>query len=84
MILDKSFPSDIRVEKETSALLKAGHEIFLVCPRKGNFPKEENINGIRIIRIAHYGFLCHYETIIEGMVTSLLPASSCCPDMRRW
>jgi glycosyltransferase involved in cell wall biosynthesis len=49
MFLERYFPPDIRVEKEARALLKAGHEIFLVCANKDNDLIEKEFQGIKVI-----------------------------------
>lgn len=51
MVLDGYFPPDIRVEKEARALLRAGHEIFLLSLGKRGVPAVEDVNGIKVIRI---------------------------------
>lgn len=50
MILDTQFPPDIRVEKELKTMLSE-HEVFLICPRRGNSPESEMWNGMLIRRI---------------------------------
>lgn len=49
MILPGRFPPDIRVEKEFDTL-KAEHEIFLLCLRRGEQPVRENWRGMEIHR----------------------------------
>lgn len=51
MVLEGYFPPDIRVEKESRALMSAGHRIFLVSLRKEGMPSAEDVNGINIIRV---------------------------------
>jgi len=51
MVLDSYFPPDIRVEKEARALIRAGHEIYLLSLGKEGLPSTEYFNGINIIRI---------------------------------
>ena len=50
MILDKTFPPDPRVENEASALINAGHEVFLFCLKYGNKSDNESINGVQVKR----------------------------------
>ncbi|MCD6544631.1 MAG: glycosyltransferase family 4 protein [Flavobacteriaceae bacterium] len=50
MILDKIFPPDPRVENEATALIKAGHEVFLFCLKYEDELDVEVINGIQIRR----------------------------------
>ncbi len=51
MVLGKDFPPDIRVEKESRALIRAGFNVFLLCRRKENKKLLEDINGLIIKRI---------------------------------
>ena len=50
MLLENSFPSDIRVEKEANALIDAGYKIYLLCPIRENESKYDIYNGINILR----------------------------------
>jgi glycosyltransferase involved in cell wall biosynthesis len=50
MVLEATFPPDIRVEKEARALVKAGHEVFVLCLGSDEMQSEELINGVRVIR----------------------------------
>lgn len=47
MLLENSFPPDIRVEKEAKALLEAGFDLSLVCAEGKNV---DNWNGMKIYR----------------------------------
>jgi glycosyltransferase involved in cell wall biosynthesis len=51
MLLNAPYPSDLRIKKETDALLKAGFKIFLLCLRRANEKEEETIQGVNIYRI---------------------------------
>jgi len=51
MLLNAPYPSDIRVKKESDALLSAGFEIHLLCLRKQNQSYTEEFEGIKITRI---------------------------------
>jgi glycosyltransferase involved in cell wall biosynthesis len=51
MLLNAPYPSDIRVKKETSALLKAGFTIHLLCLRQNKEKAEEEVDGIKVTRI---------------------------------
>ena len=49
MVLESTkFPNDVRVAKESRALLAAGHEVFLITLSKGQQRYEENINGVHV------------------------------------
>jgi glycosyltransferase involved in cell wall biosynthesis len=52
MLLNAPYPSDVRVKKETGALLKRGFTIHLLCLRQNKDQKTEEIfEGITITRI---------------------------------
>ena len=48
MILDTSFPPDIRVEKETRTLIRKGYEVHLLCVGKKN--ETETVGDITVHR----------------------------------
>ncbi len=50
MVLEQRFPPDIRVEKEVLSLIKAGHEVFILCKPKKGFPTIETGKYGTIIR----------------------------------
>lgn len=49
MVLPTGFPPDIRVEKEVLALMDE-HELWLLCPRRGDQPKQDTWHGLNIRR----------------------------------
>jgi glycosyltransferase involved in cell wall biosynthesis len=51
MLLNAPYPSDVRVKKETNALLAAGFKIHLLCTARANEKAEEMVNGVQIKRI---------------------------------
>lgn len=51
MLLNAHYPSDLRVKKETEALLHAGFKVHLLCLRRTNESYQEEINGLVIQRI---------------------------------
>lgn len=51
MILNAPYPPDMRVKKETDALIKAGFTIHLLCLRKKNEATTEIVNGVHVTRI---------------------------------
>ncbi|MBN8578545.1 MAG: glycosyltransferase family 4 protein [Cytophagales bacterium] len=51
MLLNAPYPADIRIKKETGALLQPGHEIHLLCLRRKNEPTNEVVEGIQVHRI---------------------------------
>ena len=50
VLSDSTFPPDIRVEKEAKSLIKEGHKLFLLARNKGNQPKIEDLENIKVIR----------------------------------
>lgn len=51
MLLNAPYPSDVRVKKETDALLKAGFRIHLLCLRQPDEAYHMEYEGITITRI---------------------------------
>lgn len=51
MILDNEFNGDIRVQNEVLALLKDGHEVFVLCLNFGGYSKVSNFKTATIVRI---------------------------------
>jgi glycosyltransferase involved in cell wall biosynthesis len=51
MVLDHEFPSDVRVENEALALIKAGHQVHLACYTRKDRPRMDFFRGIIIHRI---------------------------------
>ncbi len=54
MILDKEFPSDVRVEREAIALLDAGHGVSLVCRNRDGRERIATHKGIDILRLPRF------------------------------
>ena len=50
MILDASFPPDVRVENEALSLIQAGHEIFLFSLDFDKRSGQENYREIHVVR----------------------------------
>lgn len=58
MVLENQFPDDERVEKEALSLIKAGHEVHLLCATlKKERVGDENYKGIRLHRALSTSFL---------------------------
>jgi glycosyltransferase involved in cell wall biosynthesis len=51
MMLNAPYPADIRVKKESDALIAAGFDIHLLCLRKSGEKVEDQFEGINIHRI---------------------------------
>lgn len=66
MIVDGSYPNDIRVRKEAEALAENGRKVIVVCPRKRNDVKKETIHNVEVYRIGK-----NYTTIKKGMYDSI-------------
>ncbi|MEM1268770.1 MAG: glycosyltransferase family 4 protein [Bacteroidota bacterium] len=50
MLLDHSFPPDVRVENEAEALVDAGYEVTVLSVGPSERPRVEIVNGVRIVR----------------------------------
>ncbi len=58
MLLENVFPNDERVEKEALSLIKAGHNVSLLCPTfSDDEVGEQYYKGIKIIRVKINNFL---------------------------
>ena len=51
MIVDGSYPNDIRVRKEAESLAEKGKKVLVVCPKKKDDLEKETINNVEIFRI---------------------------------
>ncbi len=51
MLLNAPYPSDVRIKKETDALLASGFNVCLLCLRRAGEKKEERINGLLVQRL---------------------------------
>jgi hypothetical protein len=51
MVVDASYPNDIRVRKEAESLVNSGNKVVVICPHKKNDKKNEKINGVDVFRI---------------------------------
>jgi glycosyltransferase involved in cell wall biosynthesis len=51
MILNAPYPSDVRIKKETDALIASGFQVSLLCLRRAGEKKYETINGLNVKRI---------------------------------
>jgi len=50
MVLEHEFPPDVRVEKEASSLLEAGHEVYLASASRKGASKEKKLKRIHIFQ----------------------------------
>jgi len=59
MLVTNPFKPDPRVYKEAKSLVNAGHEVIVLAwDREGKYPKDEVVEGVRVIRVgpkAGYG-----------------------------
>ena len=53
MVLESSFPPDIRIEKEAKSLIQNKFNVFVISAMKKGLPSKESSNGIEIIRISY-------------------------------
>lgn len=53
MVVDGSYPNDIRVRKEAETLAENGKKILVVCPKKMNELEKETINAVEVYRIGN-------------------------------
>ena len=69
MVVDGSYPNDIRVRKEAEALVNSGKKVLVVCPSKISDLKEETINGVLVYRMGkNYS---HFKKGIFDIVESV-------------
>jgi glycosyltransferase involved in cell wall biosynthesis len=52
MVLESSFPPDIRVSNEAASLIKAGHDVHIACYKKPEQDEKEELNGLIIHRFS--------------------------------
>ncbi|MHA1590086.1 MAG: glycosyltransferase family 4 protein [Candidatus Njordarchaeales archaeon] len=50
ILIDNTFPPDIRVRKEARTLVDAGHEVYVLAKRGPGQPLREMVNGIKVYR----------------------------------
>jgi glycosyltransferase involved in cell wall biosynthesis len=51
MLLENNpYPQDVRVRSEAESLVRAGHEVTVIAPRVGAQPRDEVVNGVRVVR----------------------------------
>ena len=63
MVAHATYPGDPRLRRQGDALAAAGHEVDLFCLRRPGDPREERLDGMRVIRLpvrrASTGFAGH-------------------------
>jgi len=69
MIVDGSYPNDIRVRKEAETLVENGKKVLVVCPAKVDDIKEEIINDVLVYRIGKN--YTHFKKGIFDIVESV-------------
>jgi glycosyltransferase involved in cell wall biosynthesis len=51
MLLENNpYPADFRVRQEAIALVTAGYDVTVLCPRRAGQPREEVVEGVRVRR----------------------------------
>jgi glycosyltransferase involved in cell wall biosynthesis len=75
MVLDKKYPSDIRVNKEARSLLEAGHQVHLLAfaGNHGNASHEEEVDGIMIRRVTIHAWRAVFTRLLTNFKL-LLPS----------
>src|SRR5689334_17610397 len=54
MVLENNYyPSDTRVRNEAQTLCQAGHQVTVLCPRKTNQKRYEEVKGVHVRRFPH-------------------------------
>lgn len=66
MILDGSYPRDIRVRKEAESLA-VHHSVFVLCTKDANEKEYEEVNGVKIFR-----WISYKNLIEKGIIDVLL------------
>jgi len=78
MLLDGFYPSDIRVQKEATALIEAGFQVALLCKRRKGEDRFEVVDGINLMRISAGTLHTH-----KGVVDVLIAVNFVHPIFRR-
>ena len=51
MLLENgAYPGDCRVYREASSLTAAGYDVSIICPREGDQPWNEQVEGVDVFR----------------------------------
>ncbi len=64
MLLESSFPPDIRVEKEVNSLIEAGFEVDLICSNSGTQTNISGWKGMKIYRLPKKNKLLILKSLI--------------------
>ena len=51
MVLDRTYPPDIRVDKEARALISCGHKVFLIARMGKEQRREEIVDDVHVFRV---------------------------------
>lgn len=74
MVLDQYFPPDIRVENEALSLVKAGHEVIILCyTNQSNGLLVENYKGIYLHKIPVYMPLIKKLRALTNTIINIYP-----------
>ncbi len=63
MVLQSDFPTDMRVEREAQSLIKAGHNVYLLCDNRIKRERFASIQNINVIRLPHRKYLHNWINI---------------------
>ena len=77
MLLNGSYPADIRVRKEAETLAQS-HNVFVLCVRNEGEKDYEVVNGVQVIRKIAYRSLAH-----EGIIDVIASISFVHPFFRK-
>jgi glycosyltransferase involved in cell wall biosynthesis len=76
LVENQSYPQDVRVRREASALTAAGYIVSVICPSKPGLAFREVINGVRVFRYpppsAANSFLAYLWEYAYSMMASFL------------
>jgi len=64
MLLNGSYPADIRVRKEAETLVENNHSVFVLCKKNPDEKEYEVVKGVQVIRKIEYKSVAH-EGIID-------------------
>jgi len=66
MLLEDTYPTDIRVRKEAHTLLEAGHDVTLLCYAEEDAPATETVHGIDVRRVPLRGAHAGVRGLVRG------------------
>ncbi len=73
ILIDNTFPPDIRVRKEARTLVDAGHEVYVLAKGGPGQPPREVINGVKVYRFGTSRFEGFLKLIFYLVARMILP-----------